>query len=89
MRGRRLIAAGLARLFLGAAMVEMRINVTLPDTGALEVGQVYVLADGLEQALVREGLATWAQPRMAPPEVQALGAAPARKRRPAAVEATA
>lgn len=38
-------------------MIEMRANIVLKDTGALNAGQRYQLNDGIEAALVREGKA--------------------------------
>lgn len=65
-------------------MVEIRTNCVLPDFGHLQVGVRYALPDGLEAALVREGLAVTVDEPLVPPHVQALAGPPARKRRVAA-----
>lgn len=65
-------------------MVEIRTNCALPDFGYLQAGMRYALPEGLEAALVREGLAVVIDEPLAPPHVQALAGPPARKRRVAA-----
>lgn len=65
-------------------MVEICTNCALPDVGALQAGVRYALPDGLEAALVREGLAVVVDEPLMPPHVQALAGPPARKRRVAA-----
>ena len=68
-------------------MVQMLTNIALQDTGQLVTGRRYVLASGLEVALVREGRAVFVDEPEAPPQVQAMAGPPARKRR--SVEARA